>query len=498
MSGAPGVSLVERDSAVSTAPPIDTATAFIGGLSQRGPVNTPVYASTLAQFEAIFWGEVAYGYMWDAAKTIPKEVGRGSSPMWFIRRVGPAAKVSALKLKDAEGKDTLEVLAGRYGVTEPGEWGDSIKTEVVLNAGSFTLIFSYEGVVVEELGPFADNAAALAGIEEQSTYTVLKDLGGGDPKTVAATALAGGKDDRGNVTDEIRAAGIDLFTPDLGCGQVLYPGATTDAMHGSLLDHAEADDRTAILDGADTHTVGTHTASCAVGRAKESADCGAPFGPWAEVPGSVAGTTKLIPYSIIEAGLMARRDADTYDSRFGVGNPNDPAAGTGEDAGVSRVAIGLSQEAWTDVERGTLNDAGFNVARVVNGRVVTYGYRTLADPKTKPLQWKLNNRRLDMAILAQAEVVSERFNLREVDGRGIQLSKYAGALKSEILLPYYEVGALFGKDPDAAYSVDTSMDTVNPVDELMKGNVRAVIEACRSPFAEKILLEYVKRGVPSA
>src|SRR3954467_9676287 len=115
MSGAPGVTLVERDSAVSTAPPIDTATAFIGGLAQRGPVNTPVFAPTLAQYEEIFWGEVAYGYMWDAAKTIPKEVGRGSSPMWFIRRVGPAAKVAALVLKDAGGTNTLEVLAGRYG-----------------------------------------------------------------------------------------------------------------------------------------------------------------------------------------------------------------------------------------------------------------------------------------------------------------------------------------------------------------------------------------------
>lgn len=497
MSGAPGVTLVERDSAVSTAPRIDTAAAFIGGLAARGPVNTPVFAPTLAQYEAIFWGEVAYGYMWDAAKWIPKEVGRGSSPMWFIRRVGPAAKVSSLKLADVS-KDTLEVLAGRYGVTEPGEWGDSIKVQVTAAEGAFTLIVSYEGKTVETLGPYADNAAAIAGVTEASTYIVLKDLGGADPKVAAATALAGGKDDRGNVTDEIRAAGLTLFSPDLGCGQVLYPGATTDAMHGSLLDHGEVNDRTAVLDGADTHTVGTHTASCAAGRALDSADCGGPFGPWAEVPGSVAETTKLIPYSIIEAGLMARRDADTYDSRFGVSNPNDPAAGTGEDAGVSRVAIGLSQEPWTDTERGTLNDAGFNVARVVNGRVVTYGYRTLADPKTKPLHWKLNNRRIDMAILAKAAVVSERFNFREVDGRGITLSKYAGALKSEILLPYLEVGALFGDDPDAAYSVDTSMDTVNPVEELMKGNVRAVIEACRSPFAEKILLEYVKRGVPSA
>jgi len=486
MSGAPGVDLIERESPVSTSLSVDTATALIVGLAERGPVNTPVFCQNLAQFEAVFGKEVAYGYLWDAAKWIPME---GGSPMWFVRVVGPEAKASTLKLSDGDD-DTLEVSA-----VSPGEWGDEIEVEVTVpGGGNFTPTVSYEGAVVEVLGPYADNAEAVQGVEEESAYIRLKDLGGGDPEAAEAAALEGGKDDRASITDSDREAGIDALEAELGAAQVLYPGATTEAIHTALLNHAEERHRTALLDGPNTATVGTITAAAAALRALPSAGCGGLLAPWAVVPGPTASAPKTIPYSIIQAALMARRDRETYDNRFGVSNPNEPAAGTYKDAGVSRFVIRLSQEPWTDTERGTLNDAGVCVVRWVLGQAVTYGYRTLANPLTKPLQVKLNNRRIDMAILAKADIVAERFNFRQVDGRGRVLSEFAGALRNEVLVPYYEVGALFGKTPDDAYNVDTS-DQVNPVEELAKGNVRALIEAARSPFAEKITLEYANKEI---
>lgn len=482
MSGAPGVTLVERDSPVAGSLPLDTGTAYFAGLCERGAVDKVLGPfRNLAQVIAATGGRVAYGYLYDAADIFFKE---GGSLLYLAREVGPAPKTSTLKLSDGDD-DTLEVSA-----TSPGAWGDDIEVGVTVpGGGTFTLPVSYLDEVVEELGPYATNAEAVQGVEEESAYIRLKDLGGGDPEAAEATALTGGDDDRANITDTQRKAALALFTADLGPGQVARPGATTTGVHAMLLEHAEANHRTALLDGADTATVGTLTAAAATSRALDAAGCGGLFAPWAIVAGVTAGTTRTVPYSVIQAGLIARLDSETYNSTHGVNNPNEPAAGVN---GISRTALGLSQEAWTDVERGTLNDAGVNVARVLFGQVRTYGYRTLANPLTKPLQALLNNRRIDMAILAKADVITERFNFGQVDGRGRKLANYAGVLRTDVLLPYYEVDALFGDTDEEAYTVDTS-DQVNPVEELAKGNVRALIEAARAPFAEKMTLEYAKK-----
>jgi hypothetical protein len=45
-----------------------------------------------------------------------------------------------------------------------------------------------------------------------------------NPAVVAAGALAGGADDRANITDTQRQAALDAITPDLGPGQVAMPG----------------------------------------------------------------------------------------------------------------------------------------------------------------------------------------------------------------------------------------------------------------------------------
>jgi len=318
-----------------------------------------------------------------------------------------------------------------------------------------------------------------------------RDLGGGDPEAQSAE-LDGGDDKRGSITDEDRAAALDLFTADLGPGQVLYPGATTTAMYTALLKHAESHNRTALLDGADTATVATLTGAAATLRALGlPARCGGLFAPWAVVPGPAASTTKTVPYSIIQAGLCARRDSETFKPEIGVGNPNEPAAGTHEKAGVSRVASGLSQEAWTDAERTTLTNAGVNVVRYVYEVVVTYGYRTLANPTTDKLNVWLSNRRLDTAILAKSMVVGEEFNFRQVDGRGRMLSEFGSALTGRVLMPYWEVGALFGDTAEEAFSVETG-EQVNPLKQIAEGLVKAEIKAKRSDLAEQVKLVYVK------
>jgi hypothetical protein len=482
VSPLPGVTYETRDSSGVSGPPLDTATACIAGLAGRGPTDGPRFCTTLAQFEAIYGGEVSYGWLWWAAKLFPQEGGAG---VWFQRVVGPAAKVSTIKFADGSG-DTL-----RADAVSPGAWGDSIKVKVVLTGDGIVVTVLYGGVVKEVSPALATNADAVAW-SQFSSYIRLVDLGGADAVSAEKT-LAGGDDDRASITDSHRTAALPLFTADLGPRQVLYPGATTTTVHTALLEHALSHNGTAVLDGADTHTAATHLAECATLRALGfPADCGSPFGPWITVPGPTAGTWKTVPPSIIEAAKMARRDLETFDPVIGVGNPNEPAAGVHNNAGVSRVATGLSQEAWSDSDREALNNAGFNVIRELYGQVVTYGFRTLADPTTRPLNVWLNNRRIDMAIIAKAMAVGEEFNFRQIDGRGRVLSEFGSALSGRVLMPYWEIGALFGDTPEEAFGVQTG-EQVNPPEQLAEGEVRAEIDAARSPTNERTKLLYVKK-----
>lgn len=488
MSPLPGVIYEEQDAAGTVGPPLDTATAFIAGEAERGPVDKPLYIGSPSAYLTNYGGEWAAGYLDDAAAIFPIE---GASGMWMARTVGPAAKAASAKLVDATTANTLEVVAAHpESDLDPGAWGNALKAKVVLTAGVVALEVFLGGVLVEQ---FTGSRAEAIVWAKGSSLIRLKDLGGTDPKTQEVN-LSGGTDDRGNITDVHKAATLDLFTPDLGPGQILYPGATTEAMWLALLEAAVAGNRRAILDGADTHTVATLTGACAVARALGSRSrYGGVWGPWAVGPGT-GGTTKTVPYSIIQAALCARRDLATVDATVGIGNPNSPAAGIWQDAGVSRWATGLSQEPWTEGERETLNNAGFNVVRELRSRVVTYGYRTLTNPVTDPLNEYFNNSRLDMAIIAASEAIAEEFNLRDVTRS--MLSDYRDALIGRVLKPYLQVGALFESKPGAedAYSVDTG-EAVNPNKQLAEGIVKAVERVRRAPLAEQNKLIYVKEAL---
>lgn len=193
-----------------------------------------------------------------------------------------------------------------------------------------------------------------------------------------------------------------------------------------------------------------------------------------------------MPYSAVQAGLIARSD--------GVGNsPNVAAAGAN---GVARYATGLSQAAWTDTQRDTLNDAGVNVALVKYGAVRTYGYRTLVNPLTDDSWLQFTNARLNMAIAAEAGVIAERYLFSQIDGRGIKTGEFAGDL-SGILLDFYNAGSLYGDSPEEAFSVNVGSQ-VNPPEDLAEGKVRAVLEVRMSPFAEFVTIEVVRTAITEA
>jgi hypothetical protein len=283
------------------------------------------------------------------------------------------------------------------------------------------------------------------------------------------------------VADPGIASALANLTKDLGPGQVLIADATlaSDVSNQSaLLAHAVACNRVALLSCADGNAAALEAAGQAL-QTDANARYGALFAPTAVAPGVVAGTTRTIPYAAVEAGIIARNDAGGY-------SPNVPAAG---ELGQTVWALDVNGR-YTDLEYQDLNEASVNMARLIYGGVRTYGYRSCVDPDASP-QWRMFGWcRLNMAIVAEAEAIGERYVFRQLDGQGHTLAEFGGEL-SAMLAPYFESGSLYGRTAEEAYDVDVG-SSVNTPETIANGELHAVISVRMSPDAEWVVIEIVK------
>jgi hypothetical protein len=213
-----------------------------------------------------------------------------------------------------------------------------------------------------------------------------------DPAATSPTVLASGTDDHANVTATEYTAALNLLTKDLRARQVSIPGATSATLHAPLLAHALTRNRVPLLDASTRRRSRPSpprrrpTGRSTVPSSRACSGRGRPS------PASRPGTTRTVPYSAVEAGIIARND--------GAGlSANIAAAG---DKGFAQWATGLSQAAPTSANWDTLADAGVNVARMYGGRVQTYGFDTLANPATEPRWTQLSGSRLNTLIAALA------------------------------------------------------------------------------------------------
>jgi hypothetical protein len=297
---------------------------------------------------------------------------------------------------------------------------------------------------------------------------------GGTKLTVSPAATA----DAAGVT-----GALDALTRALGPGQVFVPGAIGVTAHADIMVHAGENNRIAFLDSASDDTASDLETLAATLSTDPNARYSALFAPAAILPGVTAGgSTRTVPYSAIEAGIIGRNSRTM--------GPNIPAAGVN---GIAYSAIDLTA-AFTDVERENLNDAGVDIARSVYGQIQTYGYRTLAPQDTGWLS--LANARLNMEIVAKAEAIGERYVFSQIDGRRVKISQF-GAELSSMLVPYYEAGSLYGASADEAFYVDVG-SAVNTDETIANGELHAVIGARMSPFAEYVVIEIVKVAADQA
>lgn len=275
-------------------------------------------------------------------------------------------------------------------------------------------------------------------------------------------------------------AALARLTADLGPGQILIADMTLAAVvanQSALLAHAQACNRVALLSCIDG-TASTLTNAGTALQNDANARYGALFAPSAVAPGVVAGTTRIVPYAAVVAGIIARNDI-AY-------TPNQPAAGV---LGQAVYALDVNGR-YTDLEYQNLNVAGVNCARIIYGGVRTYGWRSCVNPTATPQWLDFGWCRLNMALFAEADAIGERYVFSQLDGRRRTISQFGGDL-SAMCAPYFDAGALYGTAPEEAYAVDVGLQ-VNTDATIANGELHAVISLRMSGMAEWVVIEVVK------
>ena len=509
---------VEVDSAASAPPlgvPTDTSVAFIVGEALQGSTDAPTRITSLDDFTRVYGERITGVESYDAVDTYFHE---GGATAYFMRLADGAEAATA----DA----AAIVAANTANAASPGAWGDGLKLDVVPTPGGTTFAAQADAGELDKpksrskkngngapersaLLTFPDQQAPgdtfmatvsvgttivqtsqplvtrreLAQFLASGSYMTLAGPDDDTPVAAGSVTLAGGDD--GAVPVAAATALPDtlaVINKELGPGQVLAPGKSDTNSHAALLAHAAATNRYAILDGGVGDDALAMQSAAALLRGAAEDRYGMLWAPWAVVPGLAPGTSRTVPWSPVQAALCARNDL--------AGNPNQAAAGP---YGQTQWVQGLAQR-FTPDECETLLYAGVDTARYVYGNVEAYAFRSLSDP-AGPNQdwWQANWGRLAMAIVAEGDATGEDFVFSQLDGRGLDIAAFGGALAGD-LISFYNAGALYGEDATEAFVVNVG-PAVNTVVKLSEGILSAVVSVRMSPHAELVKITIVKQPI---
>jgi phage tail sheath protein FI len=460
------ISLLDTPNTVSI--PTDTGAWFIAGLTDRGPV-IPTLVLSLVDFTNKFGARQTYSQLYDCMEVYFRE---GGNRAYVGRVVGPAATSGFKNLVDNVA--AVSLIATAIG---PGAWSANYKVAVYTATGGYGIqVQDATGNVLEDSGTLANQLSAVAWSQNSNYIRVTLGASALNPNVMAATALSAGNDDRNNVTDAQWQTVMDSFTTDLGTGQISQCNRTSATSHSQITNHAETHNRTGLLDLVDSPTVATVLGSNPSSHTRFSAS----FAPWILVPGLTLGTNRPVQPSALVAGLIAKNDP--------VIGSNGASAGAN---GISSFADAVTQPAWNDTDRQTLNSAGVNVVRNMLGSVRVYGWRSLADA-VNDMSWiDFGNGRFFMALSSELNQVAEEFIFRNITP-GL-LSEFNDALTG-VLFFHYQNGELFGETSPEAFSVDTGSG-VNNLQTIAALELHAVCNVKMGVFAEFIQIQIVKRQI---
>jgi len=513
-NSAPGVSVNVTAASANTSVSNPTGQWFVIG-NASGPQNIPFSVTSLTDFTTYF-GKIVNGQLTGRYSVTPGATLLDSTVLYdsldvFFREGGQQAFVSLLAPASG-GTAAISTLGTNvYTAVSTGTWANAasgtgangviitISNVTISGNTSYTVNVSYNGNSIanspalysetdiknwlnslptaQKLVSVATSGSSTA--LPSSNTSVIVYMGSGTGSTAGADAAT---------SDTSITAALAAFTSDLGVGQVSYPGATTSAAYLALTNHAQSNNRVAILDAANGNSASTTISAVqTLQGAAVDPSYAAMFSPWIVVPGvtnsnpsgaSSVTFNRTVPPSALAAGKMALNDITS--------DTNAPAAGS--QGGASRYATAVTST-FTATDRASLNAAGVNVIRLIPtlNQIAIYGFRSCAFDAN----WVfLNNVRFRMQITYDFDQISEGFLFSEIDGKGHLFSQFNGALAGRCQF-YWLRGSLYGNTPQAAFAVNTGPQVNTPA-TIAAGQLNAQVALKMSPMAEFVIINVTK------
>jgi hypothetical protein len=460
-----------------------TATMFVAGVTTRGPdgPNNAFLVTSIADFEAIYGGYTSAGWVHQTVQTFFEEGGARA----YVSRVvaADADEATCILLDGATPVITLE-SAGK------GTWSHSgvLTATVTQPTGStFKIQIKIDGAAVYTTKSHTTTLGAVDEINNSNVaaiYVTASDEGETTiPDVVANKVFTTGDDGSAIVNADVVAA-IGYFNQNMGPGAVCAPGYTNADVRTALLEHAQDNNRVAILGFDKDLSVGD-----AIDEVNDYTDLedqserAAFFYPWVKVPNG--NVTMTIPPD----GYVAAKRAVTH-SASGSWTPY--AGERTESQYVTVPAVALSK-----ADAQSLDDGYINAIKLVNNKARIYGARS-ASSDTDNFRF-ITAREVLNQVVAEAEASLEALLFLPIDGRRSTFGKVEAVLTG-IMARIHDAGGLFesydqnGKLIDPGYSVQVN-DVINPLSQLATGVIKAKVSARVSSIGDKIEVTITKSNL---
>lgn len=460
-----------------------TATMFVVGVTERGPDGTSHLITSISDFQDIFGGYVSDGWTYQTVETFFEE---GGARAYVSRVVDDSAVEADFDLLDAYPSGSVCATLVASGT---GTWANSggLTVEVTNpSVSTFKVLIRLNGTLVFSSQTHTSVANFVEEVNNSSTAALYLTASAGAstsiPAVKAATTFAGGTNGSTLVDADVIAA-LDTFTSNLGPGSVCAPGFTAQAVRNALLDHAEENNRIALMAFDKEDSVAEALAAVTDYSSLSNAHFGAFFYPWVKIPNGTL--TSVIPPEGYVAGKRAQ-----VQNLYGSWSPY--AGERTESDFVSGVYASISKS-----DADALDEGFVNPIRVINGTIRVYGARSASDD-TANYRFIIAREVLNQ-ITYEAEQALEALLFLPIDGRRSTFSRVAATLTAimdriRIGGGLYEAFGADGKQIDPGYTVQVN-DANNPLTQLATGVIKAKVGARVSSIGDKIEVEITKSNL---
>lgn len=473
----PAVTVITRNTPPARGEALNTGTGFMVGQTNRGPQLT--LSHNISEWAANNGPRETNSLAYDNADGFFR---KGGTVLYTAREVGPTPVLATVNIPGTTGNATLTAV-------NSGSWGNNLRGALSGSGPYTTVITDTTDSTVSETW----TGATIADLVAATLVSAVARFGAGNATgtlTAGTYAPAGGADDRSNANDTTFGVALAAFDRAYGPGQVWGAGYTTSTKHNLLDNHAQANNRLALLDEVDVQSVSTLTTAAATDRALVNSRCALGVCRWAQIRSIATGAIRVVSPACLVAGMIAASDR-TNDAGTAVAGDN----GILSPDVVGLQPLGASGDP-TSAELDALFDAGLMplVFDREDGLIKLDGFRTMIAPATDNRWYQATDRRVEMALTARLEVVGKRFKFGKVTPANIaRLGSECAAVCQE----FYTAGMLYSDDenaPEQAYRVNTG-PAVNTLTTIAAGEMRAEVAVRISRHGEQIIIGITNVGV---